>query len=67
MINEKRSCENCGKTSTRMAYVPFNGGMVVCNACCNEWERLGSPKTLAEYHHTIVSREDYRSDLIAQE
>ncbi len=62
-----RSCENCGRHSTRMAYIPFNGGMVVCNSCSNEWERVGAPKTIPEYHQTIASREDYRSELIAKE
>jgi hypothetical protein len=50
-----------------MAYIPFNGGMVVCNSCSKEWERVGAPKTIPEYHQTIASREDYRSELIAKE
>lgn len=50
-----------------MAYIPFNGGMVVCNSCSNEWERLGAPKTLLEYHYVIANREDYRSGLIITE
>jgi hypothetical protein len=50
-----------------MAYIPFNDGMIVCNSCCNEWERLGAPKTIPEYTRAKACREDYRSDLIAKE
>jgi hypothetical protein len=44
-----------------MAYIPFNNGMVVCHSCDNEWERLGAPMTILEYHQAIAGREDYRS------
>ncbi len=67
MSTPDRACENCGRRSTRMAYIPFNDGMIVCNSCCNEWERLGAPKTISEYTRAIAGREDYRSDLIAKE
>ncbi len=63
---ENRKCENCSRNLRRAAYIPFNGGMVACNLCCQEWGRLGAPKTIAEYHRAIIGREDYHSDLIAK-
>jgi hypothetical protein len=49
-----------------MAYIPFNDGMIVCQTCCAEWERLGEPGTIPEYHRAINGREDYQSDSIAK-
>ncbi len=53
MVEEKRKCENCGLRSARMSYIPFNGGLCVCNACYNEWQRLGEPNTLLELQDTL--------------
>lgn len=48
------------------AYIPFNGGMIVCFSCSDEWEKLDSPKSIAEYHKTVSKRVDYQTDLIAK-
>jgi hypothetical protein len=66
MNEENRKCENCGRNMPRAAYIPFNGGMIVCPPCCTEWENLGEPKTVADYHRAINGRPDYQSDLIAK-
>lgn len=51
MSNEQnRTCENCGLKSNRIGYIPFDKGMIVCNSCYKEWERLGSPKTIVEFN-----------------
>lgn len=50
----------------RAAYIPFNSGMIVCFPCCDEWEELGKPNSIAEYHEAIYNREDYQTDLIAK-
>ncbi len=66
MIEENRKCENCGRKMLRAAYIPFNGGMIVCIACNDEWENLKKPKSITEYHQAISQREDYKSELIAK-
>ena len=38
----------------RANFIPFNGGIIVCTICCAEWEALGKPRTLAEYHRAIA-------------
>lgn len=67
MEPEKRKCENCGRAIGRAAYIPFNGGMIVCQPCCQEWEQLGEPRTIIDYHRAIADREDYQSELIARQ
>ncbi len=66
MMQENRKCENCGRNMVRAAYLPFSGGMIVCLPCSGEWENLGEPKSIAEYHQAISNRTDYQSDLIAK-
>lgn len=48
-----RSCENCGLAAGLMAYILFNGGMIVCRSCCQAWERLGEPRTVFDYHRAV--------------
>lgn len=50
----------------RAAYVPLNGGMIVCFPCSDEWEKLRSPESVVEYHQAISKRDDYQTDLIAK-
>lgn len=66
MEKENRKCENCGRKMPRASYIPFNGGMIVCVSCFNEWERLGEPKTISDYHQAIYNKEVYENDLIVQ-
>jgi hypothetical protein len=66
MNQEKRICENCGKNMPRAAYIPFNGGMIVCMSCSDEWENLGSPISISEYHRAISNKQDYQSDLLTK-
>lgn len=50
---DERKCENCALSGGLMAFIPFNGGMIVCRACCKEWERLGEPRTILDYHRAV--------------
>lgn len=66
MTQEDRKCENCGGKLFRAGYIPFNGGIIVCHPCFLEWQRLGEPQTVAEYHNAISNRENHRSDSTAK-
>lgn len=66
MAQENTKCENCGGNLFRAGYIPFNGGMVVCHPCFVEWQRLGEPETVAEYHVAISKRENRGSDSTAE-
>ena len=48
------------------AYIPFNGGMIVCFPCYDEWEKLGKPESIADYHEAIYKRVEYEPDLISK-
>lgn len=50
----------------RAAYIPFNGGMIVCFPCSDEWEKLGKPESIVEYHEAISKREDYQNKPLAE-
>lgn len=66
MQQENRKCENCGRKMPRAAYIPFNGGMIVCFPCSDEWEKLGNPKSIADYPEAIYKREEYQTNLTAK-
>jgi hypothetical protein len=66
MSQENRKCENCGRKMRQAAYIPFNGGIIVCLPCCAEWENLGKPQTVAQYHAAINGKKVYQSDLITK-
>lgn len=67
MEKENRNCENCGRKMPRAAYIPFNGGMIVCLPCCDEWENLGEPKTIAEFHEAVYKKAGFQADFAAKE
>jgi ribosomal protein S14 len=59
---ESRKCENCGFQRGFMAYIPFNGGMIVCRACFKEWKRLGKPRTVEDYHRAVNAGNQTKSE-----
>lgn len=56
MERENRKCENCGRKMPRAAYIPFNGGMIVCFFCFDEWEKLEKPTTVPEFHEAVYRK-----------
>lgn len=66
MAQKDGKCENCGCRLFRAGYIPFNGGMIVCHLCFIEWQELGEPKTITEYHNAISNRENCGSDTAAK-
>lgn len=66
MAQADRKCENCGYRLFRAGYIPFNGGMIVCHPCFTEWQELGEPETVAEYHVAISNKENHRSNSAAK-
>lgn len=66
MQQEDRKCENCGGKMPRAAYIPFNGGMIICFSCHDEWENSGEPKSIADYHQAVYQRENHRADKSAE-
>lgn len=48
MREESRKCELCGGAVRRAAYIPLNGGLIVCGSCCREWEASAELKTIEE-------------------